>query len=175
MAKRTTGKPKLEPLPDAWRLVQRQQLAEMMGVHPDTVTDYARGGMPVVTRGGRGKESAYDSVLCLAWQRQQMGKNAKEAAQTRAYEATANLSELKLSVQKGELFPRDQIVREGQSFVKGWVAHVRALPRRLEQAGIITRQQEPLVAAICRDLLDEISRWKTAADTARKPKARTAA
>src|SRR5687768_9128441 len=60
------------PVP-AWRLVTREQLATLMGVHPDTVTDNVRRGMPMVSKGGHGKEGAYDAVACLDWQRSQLG------------------------------------------------------------------------------------------------------
>lgn len=160
----------VQPTPDtttstSWRSVTRTQLAELLGVHPDTVTDFAKQGMPVISRGGRGAESSYDAVECLAWWRERQGKNAKEAAQTRAYEASAKLNELKLAQQRGDLFPREQVIAEGQAFVKAWTSKVRALPRRARQAGVLpTAQEEAALAAICRELLDEISRWKTLAD-----------
>lgn len=156
------------PAGPSWRSVTRAQLAELIGVHPDTITDYAKGGMPVITRGGRGLESQYDAVDCLAWWRARQGKNAKEAAQTRAYDASAELNELKLAQQRGDLWPRDQIVAEAQTVVKGWVAKVRMLPRRARLAGALTTaEQEAALAVICRELLEEISRWKTTADVAR--------
>lgn len=148
-----------------WNMVTRAQLALLLGVHPDTITDFAKQGMPVIARGGQGRESQYDAVECLAWWRERQGKNAKEAAQTRAYEASAKLNELKLAQQRGVLLARDQVVAEGQTFVKAWTAKVRALPRRARQAGIVsTPQLEAALAAICREVQDEISRWKTTAD-----------
>lgn len=156
------------PVPDvtAWRQVNRQQLAELMGVHPDTVTDYARGGMPVIARGGAGREGVYDAVACLDWWRSQQGKNAKEAAQTRAYEATAALNEQRLQERRKELVARDQVVLAGQGYTKAWTAKVRALPRRFIEAGVITRDQEAAAATVCRDVLTEIASWRTMADVA---------
>ena len=146
--------------PTAWRLVNRLQLAELIGVHPDTVTDYTRGGMPTVTRGGAGKESAYDAVDCLSWWRAQQGQNAKEAAQTRAYEATAKLNEQRLLERRAELVTRDAVMLAGQAFTKAIAAKVRATPRRLVEAGLIKRDQEAAVAAICRDIQSEIATFK---------------
>lgn len=159
--------PAVPPLLTDWRLVTRLQLGELLGVHPDTVTDYARQGMPVVTRGGQGKEGVYDAVLCAAWWRDQQGANAKEAAQARAFSASAELNELKLQRERGDVVATDQVVLEGQAYTKGWVAKVRGFPRRLTQAGIIERKLEPRVAAICRELLTEISGWRTIADALR--------
>lgn len=148
-------------------LVGRHQMAVLMGVHVDSVTHYAKDGMPVVTKGGRGAESEYDAVECLAWQRERLGKNAKDAAQTRLYEANANLADIKIAQQRYELFPREQLVREGQAFVRAWQAMLRRLPRRFALAGLIRRDQEPAAAEVVRDVLDEASRWKTQADLKR--------
>jgi hypothetical protein len=152
----------------AWRRINRVQLAALLGVHADTITDYTRTGMPVLMAGGRGREGAYDAVDCLAWWRERQGKNAKEAAQTRAFDASAQLNELKLARERGELWPRDVIVQEGQAFTKGWTAQVRALPRRARHSGVITTgEQEAALAALCRQILQEIASWKTAADPLR--------
>lgn len=148
----------------AWRHVNRVQLGVLMGVHPDTITDYARSGMPVKTAGGRGRQSVYDAVACLEWWRSQQGKNAKEAAQTRAYEATAQLNELKLSLQRGELVSREDAVLAGQAYTKAWAAIVRGWPHRLLTSGLITRDQMTAAAIISRDVLLEISNWNTVAD-----------
>lgn len=155
----------------AWRQVNRVQLGELLGVHPDTITDYARQGMPVVTAGGRGRESAYDAVDCLAWWRERQGKNAKEAAQTKLYENNAVLAEIKIAREEGALLPRDEVVEDGQSVIKGWTAQVRALPRRARHGGIIsTPQQEAELSALCRNILTEISGWTTVADIDRSTK-----
>lgn len=144
--------------------VNRPQLARLLGVHPDTVTDYVRKGMPTITTGGHGRESAYDAFACLDWWRQGQGKNVKDVAQARSYESTAKLNEVKLAEKKGELLPRAQVVAEGQQYTRAWAAQVRGLPRRLEHAGVIERHQVTAVAAACRDLLTDIAGWKTTAD-----------
>jgi P27 family predicted phage terminase small subunit len=153
-----------------WAVVTREQLATLMGVHPDTVTDNVRRGMPVLLRGGHGKEGAYDAVACLDWQRSKIGKNAKDNAQTRLFDLTAQLKELELDLQKRNLIPRDQIVKEGQAFVKAWTALVRALPRRLVQAGAVAVEHEAIADAVVRELLVEISGWQTSADAVKATK-----
>lgn len=160
-------KPARRTTTEMWRRLNRVQLAALLGVHPDTVTDYARSGMPVITRGGHGRESAYDAVACLAWWRQGQGKNAKEAAQTRAYEASAKLNELKLKRQAGELVSAETVRFEGMAYTRAWRSKILALPRSLVHTGVISREQEAGVAASLRELLVEISSWKTIADTER--------
>src|ERR1043165_8937740 len=118
----------------AWRVVTREQLAAAMGIHPDTVTDNVRHGMPILRRGGAGKEGAYDLVACLAWQREQLGKNKKDNAQTRVFDLTADLKKLELDLEMGRLVVREQVVKEVQAFGKGLQAMIRALPRQCVQA-----------------------------------------
>lgn len=147
--------------PPSWRLVNRQQLAQLLGVHPDTVTDFAAQGMPVVVKGGRGAESEYDAVECSAWHRRHLGKNAKDAAQTRAFAAQADLNELKLKQQLGDVLPREIVELEGQQFAKAIASKVRSIPRRLTNAGAIGRADEAAVLALLRDILHDISTWNT--------------
>lgn len=136
-----------------------------MGVHPDTVSDYTRSGMPVLKKGGHGRESTYDLVACLTWHRTRFGTNAKEAAQTEVYETQALLNRMKIAAQRGELVPRAAVVLQGQSYTKAWMAKVRALPRRMTNAGVIERGEEPAVRELVLDLLSEISTgWKVLED-----------
>jgi hypothetical protein len=151
--------------PEAWRRVTRQQLAALLGVHPDTVSDYSRAGMPVIVRGAPGKEAIFDAVESLTWWRARQGHNAKEAAHTRALDSTARLNELKLETQTGKLVPLEEVILAGQHYTRAWTAKVRALPRQLVQAGFVARECEASVAAVCRQLLEEISNWRTVRDT----------
>lgn len=163
-------------VPSTWRIVDRVQLGELLGVHPDTITDYTRKGMPVITLGGHGKAAAYDAVACSAWWRDQQGKNAKDAAQTRAFNATAELNELKLKREQAALVPREDVVRDGQAYTKAWASSVRAIARRARQAGIVpTAKAEAALNALCRQLLIDIASWKTRADADRASKKGAAA
>lgn len=160
----------------AWRTTNRIQLAELLGVHQDTVTEYAREGMPVLRRGGAGKEGAYDAVDCLSWWRERQGKNAKEAAQTRLYENNADLAEIKIAKEEGALLSREDVVSEGQSVIKGWTAMVRALPRQARHNGfVVSAEAEAGLTGLCRHILTEISSWKVVADIKRSTKTANAA
>jgi len=143
-----------------WRTVNRQQLAVLMGVAVDTVTHWAKEGMPVEVSGGRGKESTYDAVTCLDWQRMRLGKNAKEAAQTRSVTRDAELKELKLAEQRRELVPMDVVKKAGEMQVMVWRGKVLGLARRMVQLGAIPRESEARAKEVCRDVLTDISEWR---------------
>ena len=53
------------PLPAP--LVTRRELADALGCHMQTVTKYEREGMPIATRGDRGKPSRYQLEDVRAW------------------------------------------------------------------------------------------------------------
>lgn len=149
----------------AWRMVDRDQLAELFGVHPDTVSDFTREGMPVTERGGRGVKSVFDSVACLTWWRlNKTAMNAKEVAQTRAFQATAEFNELKVAERRKLLIQIDAAIRAGQADRSAWVARIRNWPRELLLAGHVTREQEAALGTFVRELLVEIANWKTLAD-----------
>jgi phage terminase Nu1 subunit (DNA packaging protein) len=157
---RSPAKPAAAP---RWNYVDRQQMSELMGVHPDTVTDNVRAGMPVVRRGGRGTSSQYDAVACLAWQRQQLGKNARENAQTRVYETQAALNTLKLARERGQVVPRDSAILQGKQFSKTVQAKVLGAPRKLSNLGVIPRAQEPAVRGVLKDILKDLADWSPVA------------
>jgi len=121
--------------------------------------------MPVEVQGTRGKESVYDAPLCLDWWRHHHASaSAKEVAQTRSYEATAKLNELKLKQQQGELLKRDVVITQGRAYTVGWAGQVRSIARRARQSGIIaTPAAEAALADLCRQILTDISSWTTPA------------
>lgn len=59
--------------------VDRTQLAEVLGVHPDTISDFTAHGMPVLELGGRGVKAAYDLVACIVWWRRRRPSRVGEA------------------------------------------------------------------------------------------------
>jgi phage terminase Nu1 subunit (DNA packaging protein) len=55
-------------------IVDRQQLAQILGVHPDRLSEYTHAGMPVLHRGGLGgdahsRRNRYDAIASSQWVR----------------------------------------------------------------------------------------------------------
>lgn len=65
---------------------------------------------------------------------------------------------------EGRLLARQDVVRAGRAFVEGWKAKVLTLAPRARLNGVISRDQEPGLKALCRDILADIASWKTVAD-----------
>lgn len=152
----------------------RQQLAELFDVDPATITRYERNGMPVAKKAPRGQNSLFDPEVCRKWKddvdamkllaTSGLNLEAERARLTRAQAERAERENLRA---QGKLLDREEVSRAGQAYTAAWSAKVRTIPRLMTQAGLITREQEPQVATICREILTEIASWKTLADVER--------
>lgn len=154
----------------ASQLVTRHGLASLFKVTAGTITRWERDGMPVAKRAPRGQHSLFDVEAVRAW-RQSVEASTDGNASTSLTTSRAQLAdaqrikvELDIAARRGELVSREQVIREGQAHVKGWTAMLRSLPRRAAQLGILEAAQVPALEALVRDVLTEISSWRTAAD-----------
>ena len=150
--------------------VTRPELAQEFGVTPGTITRWERDGMPVLHRAPRGRPSRFDVEAVRAWRAtvdQQPDRSAtfslSRAKATESEKRTEKL-EMEIALKRGELVHRDQVVREGHAFGRAVQARIRSLPRRAEHSGVIQATQVPGLEALCRDLLEEIAKWKTFGD-----------
>lgn len=142
-------------------------MAKACHVTAGTITRWEADGMPVARRFSRGKSTLFDLEAVKAWRvKIEKDRSAFSLSASRASLADAQREKvaLDLATRRGELVPRDQVVREGQAHVKGWTAMIRSLPRRAAQAGIIEPHQIAGLEGFCREILAEISRWRTVAD-----------
>lgn len=125
--------------------------------------------MPVAKKMPRGQASLFDLAAVQEWRERtnatklssNLSLEQERARLTRAQTEKVERENLRRA---GELLPRDEVARAGQAYTAAWASKVRGIPRRMTQAGFITRDQEPQVAAICREILIEIAGWKTLAD-----------
>ncbi len=85
-------------------IVNKNQLAEIVGVSERTLTDYQQDGMPIQSIGGRGIENQYDSAKVIEWlvQRAVAGKS-KLTPQDALYTAKARREELELVREAGKV------------------------------------------------------------------------
>ena len=161
MAKKKTKKRSRKA--DQFR-VTRQQLADLIGVNPGSVTRLVARGMPCkVVGAGRGHPSVFDLGACLAWQREQFATAPGDGAGTTrdAYlKALTERVQHDLAVRSGELVPLGEVILAGQNYTKAWTAKIRALPRQMVQGGLIPREREEGVRTMLYQVLTEISRWK---------------
>lgn len=144
----------------SWRRVNQQQLAELLGVHPDLLWKYVDRGMPILEKGGagRGDRNFYDAVACLKWQRSRRKSHAKESAQLAKLTIDARIAQLELDERLGKVYPVAQVMHECKAMGRGFRAQLLLLPRRLVQRTGVEIYAE--ADALCREILTEVSSWK---------------
>jgi hypothetical protein len=99
----------------------------------------------------------------IAYLRSQ-GSGDDRHARARRDAAQAEMTELRLKVQRRELLPRDQVVREGRSFIVAARAKLLTIPYRLVSAGLVPANAQPKVEELLYEALEEMSRWRKQAD-----------
>jgi hypothetical protein len=88
-------------------------------------------------------------------------------ARARRDRSQAAWNEVRLAERRGALVRREDVVRDGQALAKALQAMLRALPRRLAQAGLVAPPHEAAVTALVREILEEVSRWASLRDLER--------
>jgi len=158
-------------VPELGRLeVYRAEARSILGrIAERTFATLEASGVIVPVRRGRGgRKSVYALEIVvpayLAYVGSQRPASDRDARARRDL-AVAELNELRVQKERGDLVARQPVVADGQGFTRALTAKIRAVPRRARQAGIVTDAvQEAALAALCRDIQIEIAAWRTLAD-----------
>jgi phage terminase Nu1 subunit (DNA packaging protein) len=150
--------------------VTRREAAERLGRSLTTVERLVAAGR-LTPAGKRGKEHVYDLAQVdalaaeLAAPEVSIGLDADvKTERARLLKAQRLRVERENAVRAGELVERAHVIAAGQTFGRALAAKIRALPHRAGQIGLVDRDGVAALADLCRDLLDEISSWKTLDD-----------
>lgn len=154
--------------PAATLPLSRPQAVRLLGLSDRTFARLEAQGTitPTRLRAGR-RASTFDGYALVPSylahrERQLTGSN--ESPRDRRDKSQAELNELRLARERRELLPRDQVVADGRQFVVAAMAKIRQLPRKLAQAGLIIRENEPAAMTLTREAQEEISRWSSHID-----------
>jgi phage terminase Nu1 subunit (DNA packaging protein) len=147
----------------------RPQLAAAFNVSEMTITRWERDGMPVARRFTRGRSTLFSRAGVEKWRDSHQVSDQPDGvkltiAKARLADAQREKVELDNAERQLQLLPRDQIVREVAALMKGLTAQLRSLPRRAVQTGAINGDQVVGLEELVREILIEISLWKTVAD-----------
>lgn len=118
-------------------IVKRVELARLLGAHPDRVTKYVSEGMPVLKAGGRGKESEFDAVACLAWWRERRAPGTTEQERTRHYKAMADKIEMDIRHRLGETIEAADVDTRWAGMVLAMRERMLAIPTTALQRGLL--------------------------------------
>lgn len=141
-------------------IVNRTQLADILGVSPTTVLKRVEQGMPVQQRGDRTTEWVFDTVAVIKWLQDVASGSAdteksenekvRTRAETRQTVAAAALKELELGQRQKVLVHVDDLVMLMDEQFAVLKSRFNALPARLAQRVAI--ETDP---AECRKMLRE--------------------
>jgi phage terminase Nu1 subunit (DNA packaging protein) len=105
-------------------IVTRTQLADLLGLQPDSITRYVSQGMPVIETGsGRGRTTKFNLRDALRWWIQ-----ADPSARERLWLVQAERAEFDLQVKRGEFITVDEAVRDGANVSRAVCMKLRAVP-----------------------------------------------
>lgn len=96
-------------------IVTRHQLAAILGVHPDRVSEYGQAGLPVLHRGGVGgsqeqRRSRYDAIACAQWvRRHRPGMALAQEARAQLDIRRREEIEQRMAVKAKRLVPADGV------------------------------------------------------------------
>jgi phage terminase Nu1 subunit (DNA packaging protein) len=149
-------------------VVDRRQLADLLGVSTGHVSRLVAQGLPCLTTGGgRGKPSRFDAVAALAWMRERQAAadapNGDESPRDAYLRALKERVELDIAVRRGELVSLDTVTLAGQAYTVAWRRKLLRLPHQCQHAGVPPEYCD-VVARLGRDLLEDVARWKVPDD-----------
>lgn len=146
-------------------LVNKRELAEIVGKTERTLTSWMQDGMPVYHQGGRGKETHFETAEVIAWmlQREVAGYLPKdedgkeivyEVERARLTKAQADHEELKVQVLSGTLIPSTLVEAVQGGMVTSFRARMLSLPTKAASA-LASTQDEAEGEAVLTDLVHE--------------------
>jgi len=138
-------------------IVGRVMLARLMGRHPDRVTKYLGEGMPVLKAGGRGKESEFDAIACLAWERERRPMATKDVEQTRYYRVQADKIEQEIRKRAGALIEAAEVEHGWAGMVLAMRERLLSLPTTALQRNVIRPETEAGLIELVDEALSELS------------------
>lgn len=141
-------------------IVSRHQLAAILGVNPDRISEYTAAGLPLIHRGGRGQgASRYDAIACAQWVRRHR-PGMLDALQERARKdrAAAEMTELKIAERRGQLIDAAEAERAWSGHVLGARNHLLGLPTRAKaRLPHLSHEDVRTIDTLVRESLEELA------------------
>lgn len=116
------------------KIVNKRDLALIVGTSERTLTDWQRDGMPMLEDNSRGKSNQYDTEQVIRWMvMREMSKLQSETQRDRLARLQADNIELDIAVKRGTLVSVDQVLPAWLSMVASAKSYLRAEPDRMAQ------------------------------------------
>lgn len=150
------------------QIVNRADMAAIIGVVPNTITEWVRRGCPVLERGSHGREYQFDTAAVIQWRMDclQSEMMEREGAapdfdrdRARKMQADADLAEIERDLARGKVIERREVLAAVTSEYATVRTRLGSLP------GLIAPRVDPdraveiqgVIAGIVDDVLLELS------------------
>jgi phage terminase Nu1 subunit (DNA packaging protein) len=165
MARKAAARPVEVP---ASATVSRDRLAEIFGVHANTVALWIKNGMPVASR--KGRSSSIQIAAAIRWVRERDAAECErlleaarsspdlDALRARKLEAESRIAEAEADLVEGRQVPAADVMDKLSRVVVAIREGVLSLGPRAVQVGIIPPDQEDRLGDLGRDVLRELAK-----------------
>lgn len=113
------------------KLVNKRELALILGVSERSLTEWQRNGLPIALDAGRGASNQYDTANVIAWMiARELSGAAKETHRERLDRLQGDKIEMDLAKARGVLVPIEEVEPAIAQFVLDAVAVLEGLPEK---------------------------------------------
>lgn len=138
------------------KIVNKRDLAQIIGVSERTLTEWQREGMPMVLASGRGSSNQYDTAAVITWRiAREVNGAEKESQKDRLDRLRGDQIELQMAKEIRELIPAAEIEPALGQFISDAVALIAGIPDKyapiIEAAGSLDAKH-----AVLEDAVNEI-------------------
>ena len=148
------------PVTTRGKNVTRQEVADLFGVSHTTVDAWIKRGMPIVTKGSKGKAWVINTASVSAWLEQRAKESGgndnadeRELKRRKLAAETAKV-ELELARVRGEVVPLKQLERALANTFAEVKTNLRSVPSRVTTA-IIGEESETRIKAVILKEIDQ--------------------
>lgn len=138
------------------KIVNKRELAQIIGVSERTLTEWQREGMPMVVNSGRGSSNQYDTGAVITWRIAREVNGAKqESPKDRLDRLRGDQVELELSQLRRELVNIAEIEPALGQYFSDAVALMVSMPDKY--APLISETADPdTIHALLEDMIEEL-------------------
>lgn len=149
------------------RVKGQEQIANLFGVAPKTITEWQVLGFPVAFQGGPGVPSEYDAPACVQWLvNREVRKVQSESPKDRLARLQGDKLEQEMLREARLLIPADEVEPLWASAVLSAREFLVGEPPRLASLaiGMEKPELEELLRSTFSDFLARLSNWRAAGD-----------
>ncbi|WP_031296261.1 terminase small subunit [Pseudogulbenkiania ferrooxidans] len=138
------------------KIVNKRELAQILGTSERTLTEWQRLGMPMVVDAGRGSANQYDTVEVIRWLVAREAHGAgKESVKDRLDRLRGDQIERQMAIEARQLVPSEEVAPAVGQFITDAVALMMSLPDKY--APLLSEVGEPeAMHAIMVDMIEEL-------------------